>query len=235
MREKELVVGCGMNVMSLNYTGGRISTRVLLCALGGEKFVVIGSPTSTSTMVMGAYKFVRDTGRRDVGRVVRLNGLGSRNGVGTVVMANYLTRECGSRVSRRLCRISSIVKVNTGRAVTSVILRALSKRGYRDFPSGIYLPLRNKEVLSAPPCATCLGVTRNYSGHYSCYTVPVVEKEFHDESVRSIMGRTRNLTRHKIGRLGIVTRSAAHFNRSGCNGPVLTRLLEELYEVSNFG
>ncbi len=223
---------CGIDVISLNYPGGRISTRRVLCALGGTKFRLAPTRDRTSTVVVGAYNFVRSTGTRTVRGVLRTTGCGSRNGLGTLVIANYLTRECRGSIATRVPRISIYINVNSGNGVTRVIGGTV-RNGYRgSFNLGASLSLGNGHVLNNMPFATCLGVTSNYGGYYACYTVPGVHNRVQDEAVRSYIGRTGRLTRGNMGRLVIITRSAATCNDSVCKGPVLSTLLHRLYGVS---
>lgn len=220
--------------MSLNYPGGRISNRVVLSGLTSGNFRVAGSMSKTSIIVIGAYNFVRSTGGRTVRGVLSVIRLGGRNMVHGVIIANYLTRECESRMLSRVPRISTIINVNSGSSVYRMYRGIYyNRRSVGAFNRGAYLPLSNGHVLAAPSCCTCVGVNRKYSGGYACYTVPSVHKGCEDHAPRDVLRRTGTLMSNKMGRLVIITRSAAHCKRSLFNGYTLPTLLASLSGVRN--
>lgn len=99
-------------------------------------------------MVMGAYKFVRSTGARTVRTVLRTTRCGGTKLISTIVIANYLTRECGSRVVGRVPRISTIINVNTGSSVIGVYRGTLYNIAAGVFPGGYCLPLSSRELVT---------------------------------------------------------------------------------------
>lgn len=218
--------------MSLKYSGGLISARMVLKVLTSENCRVAGSRRRTSVVIVGAYYFVRSTGRRDVRGVLRVTRCGGGNDTGTLVIAKYVTRHCHRRVLSRVPRMSRILKAATCSHVLSTMSTTLTKRRRIVATSLSTLPLpRAGHLMAAKKRFTCLGVTRKYSGRYACYVVPGVHKGFEDMPVRHLLGRTRSLTRRNMGRLVLITRRAALCKGSLCKRGSLPGLLHRLYGV----
>lgn len=214
-----------MSVMAVNYSGGLISDRALVGLFRSGNCRYIRSPghPRNRVTIVGAYNFVRSTGRRDVSAVLRFVRTGRRKQLHGLCIVNYLSRHCRGRLRTRVPRISGFCNgFGCGRLLGRL--------------NGTSIPTYDKaHRLAAPRRCTCVGVSRNYGHHYTCYTVPVVANGRISHPVGRVLSRMHRLMTSNIGRFRVVTRRLACCNISLSNGRRVARLVDHVTSVPNIG